>query len=86
MILLQISLTCSAKYTLFSQRPHCGVTPPHFLAGLGEPPPRAVPYLVPVEVCFSGVALSNDLVEADEPDRPSVAAENLVGLPGASSL
>jgi hypothetical protein len=81
---LPVAFTCSAKYTLLPHLGHCGVVPPHCRAGLGAAPPSAVPYLVPVDVCFSGVDFTTfSGADTDELDRPSVTAVNFVGLLGA---
>lgn len=79
-----VSLTCSAKYTLFPHLGHCGVVPPHCRAGLGVAPLSAAPYLVPVEVCLSGVVVT--IVSKEDTDRPTVTAGNCVGLLEAPSV
>lgn len=78
--------TCSAKYTLLPHLGHCGVTPPHCRTGLGVASPSAAPYLVPVDVCFTGVfTFSNDRADTDELDRPGVADMNFGGLSEVAS-
>lgn len=62
---MRLELTCSAKNTLFVHRGQIGVPPPHFRGEASEPvictptlpPERAMPYRVPVAVCFKGVIL-----------------------------
>lgn len=57
-----IVLTCSAKYTFFSQRGHWGVPLPHCRTGLPvgverSSPMSAAPYRVPVVLAASGAIL-----------------------------